>query len=61
VFPHPYDYVMCGNGLLAKEEKFAGEFLMHDGLGELVDIIRTSHGNTLAVSISSSLPVNFTC
>ena len=34
-----------------QEEQFAQEFLAHDGLYELVDIIFKSTGNTLAVRI----------
>jgi hypothetical protein len=41
-------------GLLKQEEKFAAEFLIHDGLIQLIDIIRTSHGNTLAVGAPSA-------
>jgi len=32
-----------------KEEQFAQEFLKRGGLKELIDVIHTSHGNTLAV------------
>jgi hypothetical protein len=32
-----------------KEEQFAQEFLKRGGLGELIDVIHNSHGNTLAV------------
>ncbi len=35
-----------------QEEQFANEFLQRDGLHELIDVINTSHGNILAVSIS---------
>lgn len=34
-----------------QEEQFAQEFLAYDGLNELVDVIFTSTGNTLAVRI----------
>ena len=33
-----------------KEEHFAQEFLKRGGLKELIDVIHTSHGNTLAVN-----------
>ncbi|KIJ20930.1 hypothetical protein PAXINDRAFT_160374 [Paxillus involutus ATCC 200175] len=36
-----------------KEEKFAQEFLNRDGLQELVDIIYTEHGNTLAYALTA--------
>jgi hypothetical protein len=36
---------------IIQEEQFAQEFLAHDGLNELVDVIFTSTGNTLAVRI----------
>jgi len=39
-----------------QEEQFVNEFLLHDGLRELVDVINTNHGNTLAVRF---LPVAF--
>lgn len=32
-----------------QEGEFAQEFLKKDGLKELIDVIHTSHGNTLAV------------
>ena len=35
-----------------KEEQFAQEFLKRGGLKELIDVIHTSHGNTLAVEQS---------
>jgi len=35
-----------------QEEQFANEFLSHDGLKELVDVINSSTGNTLAVSMT---------
>lgn len=35
-----------------KEEAFANEFLSHNGLNELVDVIKSTNGNTLAVSAS---------
>ncbi|KAL0953838.1 hypothetical protein HGRIS_005016 [Hohenbuehelia grisea] len=34
-----------------REEQFAQEFLIQDGLNELVDVIYTSHGNTLAYAL----------
>jgi hypothetical protein len=34
------------------EEQFANEFLRRDGLKGLVDVINSSHGNPLAVSLS---------
>ncbi|KAI6164641.1 ELMO/CED-12 family-domain-containing protein [Pisolithus thermaeus] len=36
-----------------KEEKFAQEFLDRDGLRELVDVIETAHGNTLAYALTA--------
>lgn len=36
-----------------KEEKFAQEFLDRDGLRELVDVIDTTHGNTLAYALTA--------
>ena len=38
-----------------QEEQFASEFFDRDGLNELVDIINSTHGNTLAVSRRSHL------
>jgi len=32
-----------------REDQFAQEFINHDGVAQLVDVIFTSHGNTLAV------------
>jgi len=37
---------------IIQEEQFAQEFLSHDGLNELVDVIFKSTGNTLAVRIA---------
>lgn len=37
-----------------KEEQFAQEFLKRGGLKELIDVIHSSHGNTLAVKRSGS-------
>jgi hypothetical protein len=34
---------------VTKEEAFANEFLSNNGLTELVDVINTANGNTLAV------------
>ncbi|KAI6041249.1 ELMO/CED-12 family-domain-containing protein [Pisolithus marmoratus] len=36
-----------------KEERFAQEFLDRDGLRELVDVIDTAHGNTLAYALTA--------
>lgn len=36
-----------------REEKFAQEFLNRDGLRELVDVINTAHGNTLAYALTA--------
>ncbi|KAF9218953.1 hypothetical protein BS17DRAFT_718897 [Gyrodon lividus] len=36
-----------------KEEKFAQEFVNRDGLQELVDVIYTEHGNTLAYALTA--------
>jgi hypothetical protein len=36
-----------------QEEDFANEFLKRDGVRVLVDVITTSHGNTLAVRTSA--------
>lgn len=36
-----------------REEKFAEEFLSRDGLRELVDVISTAHGNTLAYALTA--------
>lgn len=35
----------------SQEEQFADEFLKRDGLNELISVIRTSHGNMLAVRV----------
>lgn len=32
-----------------QEEQFADEFLKRDGLGELIGVINSTHGNQLAV------------
>jgi hypothetical protein len=42
-----------------QEEQFAQEFLAHDGLNELVDVIFKSTGNTLAVRIIMDYPSYF--
>ncbi|KIY53372.1 hypothetical protein FISHEDRAFT_33437 [Fistulina hepatica ATCC 64428] len=36
-----------------KEEEFASSFIEHAGLGSLVDVIATSHGNTLAYALAA--------
>ncbi|KAF9525327.1 ELMO/CED-12 family-domain-containing protein [Crepidotus variabilis] len=36
-----------------REEAFAGEFLSHNGLDELVDVINTTSGNTLAYALTA--------
>ncbi|KAJ8695248.1 hypothetical protein PTI98_007857 [Pleurotus ostreatus] len=36
-----------------REEQFAQEFLMHDGLNELVDVIFNTHGNILCYALTS--------
>ena len=43
---------------IIQEEQFAQEFLNHDGLNQLVDVIFKSTGNTLAVRIVVFLPSN---
>jgi len=41
-----------------REEQFAQEFLNHNGLQELVDIIYASNGNTLAVCLYARLLID---
>ncbi len=43
-----------------REEQFANEFLQRDGLKYLIDIIGSSHGNTLAVRFLYPFP-SLTC
>ncbi|KAH9940806.1 ELMO/CED-12 family-domain-containing protein [Epithele typhae] len=38
---------------LIREEPFANEFLQRDGLHELIDVINTSYGNTLAYALTA--------
>jgi engulfment/cell motility protein 1 len=40
-----------------QEEEFANEFLKRDGDRVLVDVISSSHGNTLAVRIFTRVPL----
>lgn len=42
--------------VLIQEEQFAQEFLKRGGLGELIDVIHSSHGNTLAVGDPAPAP-----
>jgi hypothetical protein len=39
----------------SQEDEFANEFIKRDGVPILVDVITSSHGNTLAVCTSSRL------
>jgi hypothetical protein len=38
-----------------QEEQFVKEFLRRGGLPELILVIESSHGNTLAVSVQTSI------
>lgn len=50
--PYPFFNFLCALNIIVtvQEEQFAREFIVHDGLIELVEVIATTNGNTLAVS-----------